>query len=436
MSKILGKFHTGEFLISVKSNFDGLVPGNVNRMEPQCGDCFKIFTKKSQLRDHMEMHVKSPGNFCPFCNRFMAHWRSIKRHVSRVHPSKRQYLDTKSQRLPDSDFFYFCDLCKMGFSTSDKLHKHLSCFHRSVSTVNLKQTGQLMNNDSLDDTELANARPRNFMSNTGLQKHLISHTKTKSCKFKPGKKLYPNISPMQENKHHIQPEPRYKEYVCEKCGKSYTRIGKLKLHIKSTHLADYRCICEICGKTCSELYKLQVHMTVHNENMKYKCDICNAVLKSKTTIIRHIQSHFGMLPVEKYDCPICRKILSGSQSYKQHQLIHTGQQRFHCMCGKVFLRKATYKWHVQRKHSKIPFQCEICQKNFASPVSLKTHKRIHTQNKHFICNLCGKGFIQSYSLKVHMRVHTQEKPFKCDLCDKQYSQSFPLTLHKRKHHNK
>ena len=43
--------------------------------------------------------------------------------------------------------------------------------------------------------------------------------------------------------------------------------------------------------------------------------------------------------------------------------------------------------------------------------------------KPFDCSVCNKQFAEKFVLRRHMRIHTGEKPFRCCLCNKSFTEN-------------
>ncbi|KAJ8928665.1 hypothetical protein NQ314_018759 [Rhamnusium bicolor] len=67
--------------------------------------------------------------------------------------------------------------------------------------------------------------------------------------------------------------------------------------------------------------------------------------------------------------------------------------------------KKRLRKHVLTHTEEKPFQCEFCEKKFATKEHLIIHQQVHTKEKLFICRICQKVFIQKGTLNVHMRYH-------------------------------
>ncbi|XP_049284210.1 zinc finger protein 665-like isoform X1 [Anopheles funestus] len=79
------------------------------------------------------------------------------------------------------------------------------------------------------------------------------------------------------------------------------------------------------------------------------------------------------------------------------------------------------------------FQCDICNRFYATPITLKVHRLLHTTGKTELCDFCGASFQTRGQLKIHRRVHTGEKPYKCNQCDKSFPYRESLITHSTVH---
>ena len=78
------------------------------------------------------------------------------------------------------------------------------------------------------------------------------------------------------------------------------------------------------------------------------------------------------------------------------------------------------------------FQCDICQKKYASKDVLRKHKKIHGLDKIFRCTKCEKGFDSEVNLETHEKTHEGYRPFSCLYCANSFSREHSLTTHMRR----
>lgn len=139
-------------------------------------------------------------------------------------------------------------------------------------------------------------------------------------------------------------------------------------------------------------------------------------------------------------CFECDKIFANPDSLRCHQnALHKGQRRkiysYVCdKCGKQFKQRALLKHHEEDNCGTGPqFQCQICNKRFATVHSKISHMRVHDPEKKLLCKFCGKGFHWKGQLKIHERRHTGEKPFNCLYCPKTFAYRESLITHSSLH---
>ncbi|XP_053673848.1 zinc finger protein 845-like [Anopheles nili] len=90
--------------------------------------------------------------------------------------------------------------------------------------------------------------------------------------------------------------------------------------------------------------------------------------------------------------------------------------------------------HVEPKRTTSKrFQCDICNRFYATPITLKAHRIRHSKAKNELCDFCGASFKTRGQLKIHRRAHTGEKPYQCDQCDKAFAYRESLITHSTLH---
>jgi hypothetical protein len=85
--------------------------------------------------------------------------------------------------------------------------------------------------------------------------------------------------------------------------------------------------------------------------------------------------------------------------------------------------------------TKQTFNCEQCNKSFASKGNLNHHTRtIHDNTMSFYCDKCEKVFNQNGNLKLHLKtVHENIRTFNCGQCSKSFGMKQQLEQHLRCH---
>lgn len=151
---------------------------------------------------------------------------------------------------------------------------------------------------------------------------------------------------------------RREEYSCEVCGHDCETKKALNLHLTKEHgiqqKREFICEFEDCGKAFTMRDSLNKHIKNIHEGSKYPCDQCPALLSSRMSLRRHIES-----------CHLKLKV----------------------------------------------FSCEKCDSNFAEQKSLKNHfQRVHLGiiEKKVPCEQCDLTFPNQWSLRRHMLTHTLE----------------------------
>ena len=100
-------------------------------------------------------------------------------------------------------------------------------------------------------------------------------------------------------------------------GRRHRQAGSLRIHMNSVHngIKDYKC--EYCGKTLSKLQSLQGHIkAVHHKIKDLKCGTCGKMFSHSSALQKHVQDvHLG---IRKCTCNICGREYSKPDSLRMH----------------------------------------------------------------------------------------------------------------------
>jgi uncharacterized Zn-finger protein len=266
-------------------------------------------------------------------------------------------------------------------------------------------------------------------------------------------------TPLRKSKQRI--------YICETCGKVYTKSDSFKYHVMThteeskqftcnycskkfchekpykthmlRHSGEKQVECQLCDKTFFTTRSLRVHMDVHNEQ-KYICNICGTRFKARNSLTAHMQKQHETKWI--YHCSICEFMLESEDAIVAHYNKHIESDKSRNTSGVLY-------------HKTSPFECQICVKYWGSKLSYQLHMRrrhglkakdIENEEKiknvlssemqtlkTFECNDCYKTFVTKFQIQAHVGVHMKVKPFECLKCSKSFCTKMQLNIHNKCH---
>ena len=94
------------------------------------------------------------------------------------------------------------------------------------------------------------------------------------------------------------------------------RRGRQRLRRDEPH------VCFVCGKTFSRVGNLRIHQRCHTGEKPYGCLQCGRSFRQAGDLKKHKRVHTGEKP---YYCQQCGKSFSRGENLKRHQKIHVGE---------------------------------------------------------------------------------------------------------------
>ena len=202
------------------------------------------------------VHQKLRPFACTECGKSLSTKQGLDRHLV-VHSGDRHFS---------------CPKCYKKFNRKGNLDQHLKCVHVKAKEK-IKQKSKWKN--------VCYFCHNKFVSPSGLEKHLITHTKE---------------TPL----------------FCSVCSKGFRRNGNLVYH-KRTHFlhefkeelkSKFKYQCNFCQKRFQVLSALKTHINSHTKENHFSCDICTKTFTTQSDLTRHIKIvHQNILP---FLCNTCR----------------------------------------------------------------------------------------------------------------------------------
>ena len=167
--------------------------------------------------------------------------------------------------------------------------------------------------------------------------------------------------------------------------------------------------CALCAYQCDSSHLLKRHQnTVHNADREvHCCDKCGCTFKQRRSLDSHMKGHLGQFD---FQCEICDKKFASRDHLRLHGRTHIQTRTSTCRnpsCGQTFRTGGHLRQHERTVHAQRVFCCpaEGCDKSFTVRHLAAAHYKVHTGAFRCLRAGCGRTFRDAHNLRAHQKTH-------------------------------
>ncbi|XP_060604114.1 zinc finger and BTB domain-containing protein 17-like isoform X2 [Ruditapes philippinarum] len=148
--------------------------------------------------------------------------------------------------------------------------------------------------------------------------------------------------------------------------------------VEMTDEGKTKFICRHCGKICNTAGNMRDHLVIHIDKRTFACDECPAWFKSMKALQRHSVRH----TVKTVKCGTCSALFYTTSECKSHASVHMDDRKYICdICNLAFNHSTSLSRHKKvhaSRGDRQQFLCHLCTAVFYRKDNIRRHlKSIH-----------------------------------------------------------
>jgi len=258
--------------------------------------------------------------------------------------------------------------------------------------------------------------------------------------------------------HKDSEQEKNKPYTCDKCSQGFYFQSSLNSHKSKAHqeTSGQTFRCPLCPSVTNSKNGMRRHLRnshkrtdLLNEELSYKCKVCNKLFWSISDRTKHIADNHKEESENLEKCFICLHISPNKHALRRHfQRMHPNEPLFENVsfkcrdCGLLYPQRQLLSNHIKTEHPKaITYQCASCPEQHKTRKALQSHVNQHKKSNckeqeqdvnKYGCDLCEKEFPTKKALKTHFSSSHSDKikkGFSCKVCNKVLDTANDRSLH-------
>eukprot|EP00090_Calanus_glacialis_P009775 TRINITY_DN18185_c0_g1_i1.p1 TRINITY_DN18185_c0_g1~~TRINITY_DN18185_c0_g1_i1.p1 ORF type:complete len:1354 (+),score=313.68 TRINITY_DN18185_c0_g1_i1:64-4125(+) len=269
-----------------------------------------------------------------------------------------------------------------------------------------------------------------------------------------------NFTTHMKKLHKDSDQEKNKPFNCDICSQGFYFQSSLNSHKSKAHqeTSGQTFRCPLCTSVTNSKNGMRRHLRnshkrtdLLNDELSYKCKICNKLFWSIAERTVHIAENHKEASENLEKCFICFHISPNRHALRRHfQRMHPKEPLFENVsfkcgdCGLLYPQRQLLSTHIKAEHPKaITYQCAYCPQQLKNKKSLQSHVNQHKkanikdQDITYTCNMCEKDFLTKKALKTHFTSSHSDKAkkgFLCKVCNKVLESANDRSLHYKVDH--